>query len=66
MRVYELMNILNNLPAGAEVSAHSLRTVTELKNGFPVDVNENNEDIYSVTGEIDDIDSGNMQVYLYF
>lgn len=68
MKVYELMDILNKLPAGAEVLVHGLRTVPELRSGCHVDVDENNEDVYSVNGSVDDIDSDSeeMKVFLYF
>lgn len=68
MRVFELMDILNKLPAGAEVFVHGIRTVPELRSGCLVDVNEDNEDVYSVNGSVDDIDSDSeeMRVILYF
>ncbi len=68
MKVYELITELNKLPAGAEVIVHGLRTVPELKSGCLVDVDENNEDVYSVNGSVNDIDSNSeeMRVILYF
>lgn len=68
MKVYELMAVLNKLPAGAEVLVHGLRTVPELKSGCHIDVNENKEDIYSVNGSVNDVDSDSeeMKVFLYF
>lgn len=68
MKVYELIAELNKLSAGAEVIVHGLRTVPELRNGCHVDLNENNEDVYSVNGSVDDVDSDleEMQVFLYF
>ena len=68
MKVYELIAELNKLPAGAEVIVNGLRTVPELRNGCHVDVDENNEDVYSVNGSVDDVDSDleKMQVILYF
>lgn len=68
MRVFELMDILNKLPAGAEVLVHGIRTVPELRSGCLVDVNEDNEDVYSVNGSVNDIDSDSeeMRVILYF
>lgn len=68
MRVYELMNELNYLPAGAEVFVHGLRTVPDLRSGYIVDIDENKEEIYAIDGSVADIDSDTktMQVYLYF
>ena len=68
MKVYELIAELIKLPAGAEVLVHGLRTVPELRSGYHVDVDENNEDVYSVNGSVDDVDSDleEMQVILYF
>lgn len=68
MKVYELIAELNKLPAGAEVIVHGLRTVPELRSGCHVDVNKNNEDVFSVNGSVDDVDSDleEMRVILYF
>lgn len=66
MKVYEIMNILDSLPSGADVSVHGLLTVPELRSGCHIDVDDNNEDVYAVDAQVCDIESNHMKVILYF
>ena len=66
MKVYELIEKLMQLPAGLDVAAQTYKTVREVKNGTEVDVNENEEEVYSIGNAIKDMDSDSKTVYLYF
>lgn len=66
MKVYELIEKLMQIPAGLDVAAQTYKTVSEVKNGTEVDVNENEEEVYSIGDAIKDMDSDSKAVYLYF
>lgn len=66
MKVYELIEKLMQLPAGLDVAAQTYKTVNEVKNGTEVDVNENEEEVYSIGDAIKEMDSDSEAVYLYF
>lgn len=68
MKVYELISELIKMPAGCDVRCCGIRTASELKSGIVVDVDENQEEVYSVGGMCDDLDleSDRKIVNLYF
>jgi len=66
VKVYELIEKLMQLPAGLDVAAQTYKTVNEVKNGTEVDVNENEEEVYSIGDAIKEMDSDSEAVYLYF
>lgn len=68
MKVYELIEKLMGLPAGAEVKAQGYMTVPELKSQTQVDIMDDQEIIYSVDGICDgiDLDSVKNIIYLCF
>lgn len=68
MKVYELIEKLMRLPAGAEVKAQGYMTVPELKSQTQVDIMDDQEIIYSVDGICNgiDLDSVKNIIYLCF
>lgn len=68
MKVYQLMDLLSNCPAGAEVEVHQLITIPELIKGGVQNQIEGGE-YYSYNSPVTDIgdipDGSNGTVYLY-
>ncbi|MBR5782888.1 MAG: hypothetical protein IKY33_01530 [Clostridia bacterium] len=56
MKVYELMDLLSRQPAGAEISVNTVMTSEELEEHEILEQTEAGENLYRVTGVIDDVD----------
>ena len=66
MKVYELMERLAGMPAGAEIVARTTMTDEELCENDVLEQTEAGENLYSVTGRVDDLEKANdSRVYLY-
>ena len=66
MKVYELMERLSAMPAGAEAVIRAVMTAEELSEHEVLEQTEAGENLYSVTAKLDDIDKANeKRVYLY-
>ncbi len=63
MKVYELMTLLAEVDAGAEVVYCDLKTIDEFKNGR-VDEDAGQE-FYEVTGKIKEVELDGNRVFLY-
>ena len=66
MKIYELMNILEQLPAGAEVMCSGLKTMDNLISGNPMGEDENGNIEYPITETIIDVDVEGKRVFLQF
>ncbi len=64
MKVYELMDQLSSVPAGAEVRVHGLMTLKEFTQLEIVD-GGTNEDCYLVNGEISSVEADDCVATLY-
>lgn len=66
MKVYELMDRLAEMPAGAEVTVSTVMTAEELKEHDVLEQSEAGEDLYGVVGEPDFVDKASeKRVNLY-
>lgn len=66
MKVYELMERLAGMPAGAEIVASTTMTDEELCENEVLEQTEAGENLYSVTGRVDALEKVNdSRVYLY-
>lgn len=66
MKVYELMERLAEMPAGAEVKVSTVMSAEELKEHDVLEQSEAGENLYSIVGETDDVEKANeKRVYLY-
>lgn len=66
MKIFELMSELSKLPAGLEVNISGCMTEKELRKSVEIDVDEDENSIYSIGGTCGDIDSDSKNVFLYF
>lgn len=66
MKVYELMNVLDKLPSGAEVVCFTELTVNELKSGLVIDRSDKNNIVYEVRKPLDSVEKCVNSVYLDF
>lgn len=62
MKVYELMNILADMPSGADVKCGGSFTVNELKNCEKV----GGKDVYSFAKGVSDVENIDDTVYINF
>ena len=66
MRVYELMEQLGKMPAGAEVTASTVVSAEEIMEHDVLEQTEAGENLYSVTGAIDCLEEASQgRVYMY-
>lgn len=66
MKVFELMEKLSKLPAGAEVEVSNCKTLKEFTKCEIVD-NIDSEDLYDIRGKVSQVEPGDDKyVYLYF
>ncbi|WP_419024316.1 hypothetical protein [Emergencia sp.] len=66
MKNYELMKLLGDMPAGAEVKINVLLSTEELGACDEVDVNNRGENVHSYSAEIEDLDTDrDKTIYLY-
>ena len=66
MKVYELMNILADMPSGADVLCSGSFTVNELKNCENSGSDDNGRNIYSFAKDVSDVDNNDDVVYINF
>lgn len=66
MKVYELMNILADMPSGADVLCGGSFTVNELKNCENNGSDDNGKAIYSFSKDVTDVEEIDNTVYLNF
>lgn len=68
MKVFELMSVLQDCPAGAEVEVHQLITINDLIKGG-VENNIEGKDYYSYNAVVTDVsdapEDGSGRIYLY-
>ena len=66
MRVYELMEQLAKMPAGAEVVASTVVTAEAIMECDALEQTEAGENLYSVTGAVDCLEETTQgRVYMY-
>lgn len=66
MKNYELMKLLSDMPAGAEVKINVLLSTEELDACNEVDVNDRGESVHSYSAEVKDLDTDRDEtIYLY-
>lgn len=65
MKNYELMKLLGDMPAGAEVRINVLLSDEDLEACTEVDVNNSGESVHSYSAEIKDFDTDRETIYLY-
>lgn len=66
MKVYELMNILEHFPSGAEVMCSGVKTMDELISAEPIGEDDKGSIEYPITESIVDVDLEGKRVYLQF
>lgn len=68
MKVYELMNVLAELPSGADVFCTAALTLNEVECGTLLDDTDEDTDVwlYEVSKPLDNVDKNNNRVYLGF
>lgn len=69
MKVYELMNVLAELPSGAEVFCSVPLTIGEVESGIVMDDADKDNIIYEFSKPLDSVDSvdkNNSRIYLGF
>jgi len=66
MKVYELMNILADMPSGADVFCGGSFTVKELKSCDNCGTDDNGQKIFSFAKEVESVDNTNGNVYIEF
>ncbi len=64
MKVYELMNILEDMPSGATVNFSTIVSKKELKAGGVFDTDDNGRNLYSLSGEVLEVSGDGSGVYL--
>ena len=60
------MSKLEKLPCGADVVCSGVKTVEEIEESEPIDKDEYDNDQYSITENIVDVDLEGNHVYLQF
>lgn len=66
MKVYELMNILADMPSGADVFCGGSFTVKELKINESCGNDDKGQPIYSFSKGVEDVDNIGSAVYIGF
>ena len=66
MKVYELMNILSDMPSGADVLCGGAFTVNELKNCENSGSDDNGKDLYLFAKDVRDVENTEDVVYINF
>lgn len=66
MKVYELMNILADMPSGADVLCGGAFTANELINCENSGSNDNGKDVYSFAKDVIDVENIEDVVYINF
>lgn len=66
MKVYELMNVLAELPSGAEVFCTAALTVNEVESGIVLDKEDEDNILYEISKPLDNVEKNNNRVYLGF
>lgn len=66
MKVYELMNKLEELPSGAEVMCSGVKTLDKITDATPIGKDGQGNNEYPITESIVDVDLQGKHVYLQF
>ena len=66
MKVYELMNILADMPSGADVFCCGCFTVKELKSKENCGDNDSGDLVYSFASDVSEIDYTDGKAYINF
>ena len=64
MKVYELMNLLSKMDAGAEVTMCNLLTVEDVKSSGPADIDDGKQ-YYEVIRALKEVEQDEFRVFLY-
>ena len=66
MKVYELMERLSEMPAGAVVTVSTVLSSEDLEGHDVLEQTDAGENLYSLTGKVDDVDEAHKgRIYLY-
>lgn len=65
MKNYELMKLLSDMTAGAEVKINILLSQADLEAAPDIDVDNDGMSIYRYSAEIKDLDTDRETIYLY-
>ena len=66
MKVYELMNILADMPSGADVLCGGTLAVNELKTRENGSSDDNENDTYSFAKDVSDVKNADGFAYIHF